>query len=181
MENMAEKRIGALIVIENEFSLQDYIETGEQEDAALKPGMLETIFYPYTPLHDGAVILRGDRIVAARCLLPLSENATIPTHLGTRHRAALGVTELTDSISLVVSEETGRLSLCYGGKLAYNLTPQALRTLLRSIIYPEASSASVLPTEQDKKKAAMEKTDETVPVETETDASRESSKGGESE
>jgi diadenylate cyclase len=157
MENMAEKRIGSLIVIEGEQSLQDYVETGETVDAALKPETLETIFYPYTPLHDGAVVLRGDRILAARCFLPLSENTTIPSHLGTRHRAALGVTELTDSISLIVSEETGRLSLCYGGKLAYNLTPQALKTLLRSIIYPEASSASVLPTEQQKKKAEEEK------------------------
>jgi diadenylate cyclase len=154
MENMAEKRIGALIVIEGEQTLQDYIETGEEIDTILKPEVLETIFYPHTPLHDGAVILRADRISAARCFLPLSENTDIPSHLGTRHRAALGVTELTDAICLIVSEETGRLSLCFDGKLAYNLTLPALKNLLRSIIYPELSAASVLPTKAEKKKKA---------------------------
>ncbi len=157
MENMSEKRIGALIVIEGEQSLQDYIETGEEIDTILKPEVLETIFYPYTPLHDGAVILRGDRIASARCFLPLSANSDIPSHLGTRHRAALGLTELTDAISLVVSEETGRLSLCFDGKLAYNLTLQALKNLLRSIIYPELSAASVIPTKADREKAKAAK------------------------
>lgn len=157
MENMSEKRIGALIVIEGEQSLQDYIETGEEIDTILKPEVLETIFYPHTPLHDGAIVLRGDRIASARCFLPLSENADIPSHLGTRHRAALGLTELTDAISLVVSEETGRLSLCFDGKLAYNLTLQALKNLLRSIIFPELSAASVIPTKADKKKVGAAK------------------------
>jgi diadenylate cyclase len=157
MESMAEKRIGALIVLEGEQSLQDYIETGEEIDANLNPETLETIFYPYTPLHDGAVIIRGDRIAAARCFLPLSENTTIPSHLGTRHRAALGLTELADAITLIVSEENGRLSLCYEGRLAYNLTPQALKNLLRSIIYPAASAASVLPGTGARKKAEPEK------------------------
>jgi len=144
MEELSEKKIGALIVLEGDQSLDDYMETGENIDAVLKRETLETIFYPHTPLHDGAVILRGDRIIAARCFLPLSEKPIEPSHLGARHRAALGLTELTDAITLIVSEETGRLSLCYEGKLAYNLTLQALRNLLRSIIYPQSTASSVL-------------------------------------
>ncbi len=157
MEDMSEKKIGALIVLEGEQSLDDYVETGEEIDAVLKAETLVTIFYPHTPLHDGAVIIEGDRVVAARCFLPLSENMNIPSHLGTRHRAALGLTELTDSITLVVSEETGRLSLCYEGRLAYNLTPQALKNLMRSIIYPQSSAASVLPGKHEKKQTPVEK------------------------
>jgi diadenylate cyclase len=156
MENMSEKMIGALIVIEGEQTLQDYIETGEELDAKLMPDTLETIFYPHTPLHDGAVILRGDRIAAARCFLPLSENTTIPSHLGTRHRAALGLTEITDAITLIVSEETGRLSLCHRGRLAYNLTPQALKNMLRSIIYPKTGAIGVVPGKIAGKKAEPE-------------------------
>jgi len=179
MENMAEKRIGALIVIEGEQSLQDYIETGEATDTIIRPEIIETIFYPHTPLHDGAIILRGDRIAAARCFLPLSENMNIPSHLGTRHRAALGLTELADAISLIVSEETGRLSLCYDGKLAYNLTPQALRNLLRSIIYPELSAASVIPTKGEKKKDAVPGPGgATASKDTSTNTRADSSKGG---
>lgn len=180
MESMSEKKIGALIVLEGEQSLNDYIETGEEIDAVLKPETIETIFYPHTPLHDGAVIIRGDRLVAARCFLPLSENTTIPSHLGTRHRAALGLTELTDSITLIVSEENGRLSLCYEGRLAYNLTPQALKNLLRSIIYPQASAASVLPGKQEKKPAAGEKPVEVPASSDETKTAKPAAGKGES-
>jgi diadenylate cyclase len=178
MEDMSEKKIGALIVLEGEQSLADYIETGEEIDAVLKAETLVTIFYPHTPLHDGAVIVEGDRVVAARCFLPLSENTTIPSHLGTRHRAALGLTELTDSITLVVSEETGRLSLCYEGRLAYNLTPQALRNLLRSIIYPQSSAASVIHEKHRQKPAAAEKPTDAPPASAETRAGNPDSAEG---
>lgn len=116
--DLSRRRHGALIVLERDTGLQDYMETGVAVDATVTPELLEGIFFPNSPLHDGAAIIRGDRIAAAACTLPLSENR-LPEELGTRHRAAVGVTERTDAVSVVVSEETGRVSIATDGKLVY--------------------------------------------------------------
>jgi diadenylate cyclase len=113
---LSRRRHGAIIVIERGTGLEDYIETGTRLDAELTPKLLEGIFFPNSPMHDKAVIIRGARIVAASCTLPLAEGAGA-ARLGTRHRAALGVTERTDAVSVVVSEESGDISVCTDGRL----------------------------------------------------------------
>lgn len=119
---MAKRRIGALISIEKETGLSEYIETGTPLDATITSELLINIFIPNTPLHDGAVIVQKNRIAAAGCYLPLSESPFIAKDLGTRHRAALGLSEDTDALTIVVSEETGAISLTYGGDIFRNLT-----------------------------------------------------------
>ncbi|MBI5288390.1 MAG: TIGR00159 family protein [Chloroflexi bacterium] len=131
--DMAKKRIGALIVVERETGLQDYIETGIPIDALASPDLIESIFYPNSPLHDGALVVRDDRVVAAGVTLPLSENA-FPGELGTRHRAALGITERTDAISIVVSEETGRISVAAEGQIHGRLDDDGLRAALERLL-----------------------------------------------
>ena len=131
--DMAKKRIGALIVVERETGLQDYIETGIPVDALASPDLIESIFYPNSPLHDGALVVRDDRVVAAGVTLPLSENA-FPGELGTRHRAALGITERTDAISIVVSEETGRISVAAEGQIQGRLDDDGLRAALERLL-----------------------------------------------
>ncbi|HEX9746456.1 MAG TPA: diadenylate cyclase CdaA [bacterium] len=138
LEELASEQIGALIVVEREIGLDDYINTGERIDANIRKDLLKSIFYKGNPLHDGAVIISGDRIVSARSFLPLTESHDIPSHLGTRHRAALGITEVSDAISLVASEETGHLSLFHGGKPAFRLTPVTMRHMVRSMILPDS-------------------------------------------
>lgn len=127
---LADRRYGALIVLERETGLQEYIDTGIRVDGATSAELLMTIFFPNSPLHDGAAILRNGRIIAASCVLPLSEE--IPRHagVGTRHRAAVGVTEKSDAISLVVSEESGEISLAYNGRIIRNLDESRLIRLL---------------------------------------------------
>lgn len=120
-------RTGALIVIERELPLGEYIRTGIELDALVTSQLLINIFEHNTPLHDGAVIIRGNRVVAATCYLPLSNNQEISKDLGTRHRAALGVSESTDSVTIIVSEESGRVSLASGSKLLLGITPEQLR------------------------------------------------------
>lgn len=115
--DMGEVKTGALIVIEQNELLTDYIRTGINVDAILTSQLLINIFEHNTPLHDGAVVIRGNRVVAATCYLPLSDNTSISKDLGTRHRAAVGVSEVTDSLTIVVSEETGRISLAENGRL----------------------------------------------------------------
>jgi diadenylate cyclase len=127
---MAKRRIGALISIERETGMSDYIETGIQLDAKISSELLINIFIPNTPLHDGAVILQRSNVAAAACYLPLSESPFISKELGTRHRAALGISEVTDSITVVVSEETGNISLTKNGELHRNLTLEAFKELL---------------------------------------------------
>src|SRR3989304_2601146 len=117
---LAERRHGALMVLERDTGLQDYIDTGVRVDAAPSAELLEGIFYPNSPLHDGAVILRQDRVMAAACTLPLSENSRAG-HVGTRHRAALGISERTDAVSVVVSEQTGDISVASDGRLVSRL------------------------------------------------------------
>jgi diadenylate cyclase len=127
---MAKRRIGALIAIERETGLNDYIETGIPINAKLTSQLIINIFIPNTPLHDGAVIIRGNEITAAACYLPLSESPFISKELGTRHRAAIGVSEVTDSMTIVVSEETGSISVAKNGDLYRNLTEERLKEML---------------------------------------------------
>jgi len=130
---LAERNRGALIVLERETGLQDYVDTGVPLDADLSAALLLTLFYPNTPLHDGAVIVRGHRLAAAGCLLPLSDSLVVDGYLGTRHRAALGITEGTDAVSIVVSEETGIISLAHDGKLIRDLDRERLQKLLSAL------------------------------------------------
>jgi len=129
-ERLSRNGIGAIIAIEREISLQEYIATGSPMQAKVSADLMTTIFTPYSPLHDGAVIIRGDTIVAAGCILPLSEGSLLDRTLGTRHRAALGLTEETDAIVIVVSEETSTLSAAVGAKLWRALTVAQLREVL---------------------------------------------------
>jgi diadenylate cyclase len=130
--NLARQRHGALIVLERETGLEDYIDTGIRVDAAPSPQLLEGIFYPNSPLHDGAVIVREDRVVAAGCTLPLSDNFW-GGHLGTRHRAAVGITEGTDAVSVVVSEQTGQISVASNGRMIPRLDETRLRATLAGL------------------------------------------------
>lgn len=131
--DMGAVKTGALIVIEMETGLSEYERTGIPIDAILSRQLLINIFEKNTPLHDGAVLVRGDRVVSATCYLPLSDNLEISKDLGTRHRAALGISEVSDAITIVVSEETGQVSVTQGGKLRHGITAEQLTKLLRSI------------------------------------------------
>ena len=130
---MAKVRTGALIVIEQEHSLAEYEQTGIEVDAIVTSQLLINIFEHNTPLHDGAVIVRGNRITAATCYLPLSDNMNIGKELGTRHRAGVGVSEVTDSLTIIVSEETGKISVAYGGVLDRSLDSEKHKDRLRKI------------------------------------------------
>ena len=139
MDSLRKTRTGALIVIERDNSLNDYIQKAKKIYADISSDLLMSIFFPNNPLHDGGVIIQGDKITCARAVFPISENAKVIKRLGTRHRAALGVSELTDCISLIVSEETGRLSVAIGGKLHYNLTPDEIKIMLLDELGPKKS------------------------------------------
>lgn len=128
--DMAEVKTGALIVIEKEAHLNEYIRTGINIDAILTSQLLINIFEHNTPLHDGAVIVRGNRVVAATCYLPLSDNMELSKQLGTRHRAGVGISEVSDSLTIIVSEETGQVSVALGGRLTRSLTAPQLREAL---------------------------------------------------
>ncbi len=130
---LSEARTGALIVLERGTGLQEYTETGVKLDAEVSAELLLTIFFPKTPLHDGAVIMMEDRIVAAGVVLPLSSNGLIDHQMGTRHRAALGITEQTDAIAVVVSEETGTLSVAHNGRMVRHLDEARLRNILQRL------------------------------------------------
>ena len=125
---------GALIVVERETGLQEYADRGVRIDAVVSRQLLINIFFPNSPLHDGAVIIRGDRIVAAACILPLSEREIPGGKIGTRHQAAIGITEESDAIAIVVSEETNRISIAHNGRLTENLDAERLRRALRSLL-----------------------------------------------
>jgi uncharacterized protein (TIGR00159 family) len=133
---LAAKKVGAIIVVERDSRLAGLVDSGTPLDAIVSRRLLESIFYPYSPLHDGAVILSRDRIVAASCFLPLSINSDLPRDLGTRHRAAVGVTEEGDAIAIVVSEETGHISMVVGGEITRNLDGAALRQRLSRLLRP---------------------------------------------
>ena len=128
--DLGKTKTGALIVIEQDIDLAEYIATGIELDAVVTSQLLINIFEHNTPVHDGAVIMRGDRIVSATCYLPLSDNMGLSKELGTRHRAAVGISEVTDSFTIIVSEETGKVSVATGGEIIRNIDGEKLRTLL---------------------------------------------------
>lgn len=129
-KNMSESRTGAIIIITKNNELKFYANTGDAIEAKVSVRMIESIFYKNSPLHDGALIISGNEIVAARCVLPVTENNDFPAHLGMRHRAAVGITENTDSLAVVVSEQTGEISFSKEGGLKPGVTPERLRELL---------------------------------------------------
>lgn len=139
-ENLSVTKTGALIVIERNTRLGEFISTGTMLDANVSAGLLENIFVPNTPLHDGAVIIRGSKVITAGCLLPLTANNNLSRDLGTRHRAAIGLSEVTDAVIVVVSEETGKISIALNGSLTRNLARESLEKALSKLIIqkPEA-------------------------------------------
>jgi diadenylate cyclase len=137
---LSERRHGALIVIERETGLQEYVDRGVSMDATVTPELLLTIFYPNTALHDGAAIVRGDRLSAAACVLPLTDNTLVDSRLGTRHRAGLGMSEQTDAVTVIVSEETGTISLAYNGRMVRHLDERRLKKILRVLCQPRFPS-----------------------------------------
>ena len=143
VQNMSRKRIGALIIFEGKTGLKDVMETGTICDASISSALIENIFEPNTPLHDGATIIKHERIAASACFLQLSENSSISRDLGTRHRAAIGITESTDAISLIVSEETGIVSYARSGKLTRYVDEAALKALLTEIFQNDYSATDL--------------------------------------
>jgi diadenylate cyclase len=143
---LSQRRIGALIALERRTGLGDFAETGIRLDATVTVPLLINIFFPNTPLHDGAAIIRGNRVVAAGCLLPLSESPLLSRALGTRHRAAVGITEATDAVAVVVSEETGTISIARDGSLTRGLSEEELKAeLFRLFASPAAKNGSPWP------------------------------------
>lgn len=133
LEHMARRKVGALIVVENKIHLNDVIATGTRVDGIISQPLIENIFESNTPLHDGAVVVRGDRVVAAACLLRLSDTTGVGRDLGTRHRAGLGVSEISDATVFIVSEETGIISMAEGGRLVRHLDEASLRQILHGL------------------------------------------------
>lgn len=131
--NMSIRKIGALMVFERKTGLRDVIESGTTLDAKISSELIENVFFPNSPMHDGAMILKNDKVVAAGCFLPLSDNKQISSELGTRHRAALGISEISDSIVLIVSEETGVISKAHEGTITRYIDRKALREILTDI------------------------------------------------
>ncbi|HIS00010.1 MAG TPA: TIGR00159 family protein [Candidatus Excrementavichristensenella intestinipullorum] len=136
LTDLSRKRIGALIVVERRTGLSDVMESGTHLDAEISAALVENIFEPNTPLHDGAVIIKDERIVAAACILQLTENTALSRELGTRHRAAIGVSENTDAVVLIVSEETGIISTARDGRLTRYLDKKSLTALLTELFVP---------------------------------------------
>ncbi len=132
--NMAEQKTGALIIIANKSGLEQFVETGEQLNATISDALIENIFFKNSPLHDGAMIIHNNIIKAARCILPLSDNKKIPASLGLRHRAAVGITEQSDAMAIIISEETGHISYAFNGKLKKNIPPNKLKSFIKEDI-----------------------------------------------
>jgi diadenylate cyclase len=142
---LSQQRIGAIIAIEREIGLRNYIESGIPIDATLTYDLIATIFQPGAPLHDGAVIVQEGRIAAAACFLPLTVNPRISRELGTRHRAAIGLTEENDAVAIVVSEERGQIALALNGRIDRALSPDQLRERLRTFVVQRRSSGRAAP------------------------------------
>jgi uncharacterized protein (TIGR00159 family) len=144
-QNLSARKIGALIVIEREEGLLNYVENGIALDAVVTYDLLISIFHPTSPLHDGAVVVQEDRVAAAACFLPLTPNAELSLEYGTRHRAALGISEETDAVAIIVSEETGRISIAVEGRMVSDLNPKELRNelffQLVTSLYPQGGRA----------------------------------------
>ncbi len=143
-ERLADVRIGALIAIEQSIQLQEATESGIPVDCEATPEMLETIFFPNNAVHDGGVIIKGDRIAFAACIFPLSQRKDLSKSLGTRHRAALGLSEETDAVVVIVSEETGAISYAYKGQLVRGVTVEELRAFLTSLLVSRARTGGVI-------------------------------------
>ena len=143
-ETLANHRIGGLIVLERQVGLTDYLEGSIRLDSLITWELLVSLFWPHNPTHDGAAIIQGDRIIASGCLLPLSKNPDLDPTLGTRHRAAVGITENSDALALVVSETNGQISLARGGKLKKNLTRLQLRRELHDIFENQTKKGTVI-------------------------------------
>jgi uncharacterized protein (TIGR00159 family) len=137
IQSLAENRIGSLVVLERETVLDDQIEAGTKIDAEVSKDLLVSVFQSHSPLHDGAVLIQGGRVASAGCILPLTLRADLPEGVGTRHRAAVGITEETDALVIVVSEETGVISVVLSGEMRSDLTVSQLRTTLRTILSGE--------------------------------------------
>lgn len=150
--DMASHKVGALIVFERETSLEELTRTGVMLDSKTSKELLINIFVPDTPLHDGAVIIRDNKIVAASCILPLTDKVTLDRIFGTRHRAAIGVTESTDAVAVVVSEETGAISLAVEGKIIRDISPEQLRKDLRKRLAKPKNPINQLKKKQEEKK-----------------------------
>lgn len=142
VERMADVRIGAIIAVQQSIQLQDVVESGIPVDCEATPEMLETIFFPNNAIHDGGVIIIGDRIAFAACIFPLTQRQDLAKSLGTRHRAAIGLTEETDAVVVAVSEETGSISYAYKGHLVRNVTAEELRAFLTSVFVRRAKRRS---------------------------------------
>ena len=140
IESMSKRHVGALIVVEQKTALGDIITTGTEVDGIISGALLENIFEPNTPLHDGAVVVRGTRIAAAGCFLPLSDDLTVARELGTRHRAALGISSVSDSVTIVVSEETGAISVVRNGSMMRYLDSKALKETLEKLFLKQSGS-----------------------------------------
>ena len=145
IDYFAARKEGAIIVVENETALQDVAETGTMLDARLTEPLLENIFYKGSPLHDGAVILRGTRILSAGCVLPLTENPNLSKDLGTRHRAGIGITEVSDALVLIVSEETGIISMAQDGRLSRFLDLKAVEKTLLNLYLTKKPELTAVP------------------------------------
>jgi diadenylate cyclase len=144
----SQNQTGALIVIEREIGLRTYIESGVPLDARLSYDLLATLFRPSAPLHDGAVIVQHERVAAAACFLPLSMNPVLSTQLGTRHRAGIGITEETDAIAVIISEETGAVSLAVAGSIERDLTVERLRERLSALLRSYVPAPTVPPVDE---------------------------------
>jgi diadenylate cyclase len=140
-QQLSEQRHGALIVLERETGLQEHVDKGVKVDALVTSELLQTIFFPNTALHDGAVIIREDRVVAAASVLPLTENSMADRHLGLRHRAAIGITEQSDAIAIAISEETGTISIARNGRIIRHLDEKRLRNVLQAFYHPWTGQA----------------------------------------
>lgn len=134
VERLSEVRIGALIAVEQSINLQEAVESGVRIDCEATPEMFETIFFPNNAIHDGGVIMKEDRIAYAACIFPLTQRQDLGTSIGTRHRAAIGLSEETDAVVVIVSEETGGISYAYKGQLVWHVTSEALRAFLSSVL-----------------------------------------------
>jgi diadenylate cyclase len=144
VERLADAKIGALIAIEQSIQLQEAVESGVPVDCDATPEMLETIFFPNNAIHDGGVIIKGDRIAYAACIFPLTQRPDLNKSLGTRHRAAIGLSEETDAVIVVVSEETGMISHAYKGQLVRGVTLEELRAFLSSVLVQPVKSRSAV-------------------------------------
>jgi diadenylate cyclase len=140
--SLANRKIGALIVIQRETKLKDFVELGTPLDARVSKELLMSIFHPSSPIHDGAVVIRGNRVIAAGCFLPVAPSTRISKALGTRHRAALGLTEETDAVVIIVSEETGQISMSLNGRLETHLDMGTLRDMLTDLFTMKKAAAS---------------------------------------